>query len=970
MLITCNNCGAKVPKERYTYHLKGCKRMSVQNHTSKKPKYGGIQVSQLSAFSFISSANKSLTMPENISHQIRNISGDNNLGFSLDNTEFSVHDEDSSLEEQHNDQEQEEESLEEQIPLLEMQARHLKSLMITNAEHVSLEFYNLLESLGVSKSAYDKIIKFISENNMKDLSNMLCYKSLLSNMEKRSGNDLSLTRPKQKLVYLPATQTHCQMTIFNFQQQLMSLLTNERLMAAQNLIIGPPSNEEQHQYYGEINTSDWYNKTKEELCKEPNDLLVPIILFIDETTIDNAGGLHLEPVKFTLGIFNTQTRSSSEAWKYLGFIPKLENFQLHGVPSSDVGRMRLKDYHLCLSYILEGLYSAQNSLIQWNFNGTVCNLKFPIMFVIGDTKGQDKLVGRYANWTNSEGIVKDCYCSRENADVLNQECRLIKSLEIQELIEADRRIQIQNDGNDEFQQQLKRISFYKDIDNAFSRMSFGANQFGINGACPPCLLHVFQLKFPCVVVKGFINLLGESDNTLGKQALNRCMNHIISFSQHQSERGFPDITTYKDKIDHLKSYSAEEKYARVFALYLFSLTDISINLIEQNMPALKKRDNAPTRHQFQSILASYRKLLEETLTIYQWLYKEEHKKVHIKPIQRASLQTLAHEPINNYLSLFKSVLNDQHGGYSEGISCKFPKFHLIQHFPLYIARYGSAKNYNGGPCERNHKGTKKHARRTQRNHSTLSYQTATNHTNHDILSQTLQSYNLQFVDDNDEDLNSSDGEEGNVMKSSKSTRYEIFYESLTKKCILKWEKRHGQPGRAYDDDMLATVAHKLWEDRMVNLPTNISIPCFTELHYKGMLFRAHPDYRSSLNPWFDWANFKWEGIDHDVPGRIFMFLDLRNVPDNPLGNDIFVVIQSALSIAQNLQNNRAKDLKLCTFWTMEDKYRIISVDCISSPTYVMNNFDNTRHIDANDDMRLLKTVIQIKSFSEWKNVYL
>jgi hypothetical protein len=193
MLITCNNCGAKVPKERYTYHLKGCKRMSVQNHTSKKPKYGGIQVSQLSAFSFISSANKSLTMPENISHQIRNISGDNNLGFSLDNTEFSVHDEDSSLEEQHNDQEQEEESLEEQIPLLEMQARHLKSLMITNAEHVSLEFYNLLESLGVSKSAYDKIIKFISENNMKDLSNMLCYKSLLSNMEKRSGNDLSLS---------------------------------------------------------------------------------------------------------------------------------------------------------------------------------------------------------------------------------------------------------------------------------------------------------------------------------------------------------------------------------------------------------------------------------------------------------------------------------------------------------------------------------------------------------------------------------------------------------------------------------------------------------------------------------------------------------------------------------------------------------------------------------------------------------
>ena len=392
------------------------------------------------------------------------------------------------------------------------------------------------------------------------------------------------------------------------------------------------------------------------------------------------------------------------------------------------------------------------------------------------------------------------------------------------------------------------------------------------------------------------------------------------------------------------------------------MTDISIELIESTMPALKRKEDQPNRRQFHNILSSYRMLLEQTLTIYQWLYKDKHDVVHMKPIQRGSLISLSHEPINNYLQLFQTVLNDQHGGYPTGFSCQFPKFHLLQHYPIYIARFGSPKNYNGAPSERNHKHLKGHARKTQKRSDTLSFQTASNYSNQKILSRAFQYHNSQFeVQDN---VNSND----NTNHSSNSAKFEIKYDSTLKQCTLQWNSSV-PPYREYDNDMLSTIAHWLWENRTVHLSDDISVPGFTDLSYKNNTFRAHPSYRSNKS-WFDWANFKWEGYDDGVPGRIFMFIDLRYVPDNPLGNDIFAIIQSAESIATSIQNDRAKDLKLCTFWKMEPKYRAISVNCISSPTYVINNFDNTKDINVNDDMQLLKSVIQIKSFSEWKYCHL
>jgi hypothetical protein len=37
----------------------------------------------------------------------------------------------------------------------------------------------------------------------------------------------------------------------------------------------------------------------------------------------------------------------------------------------------------------------------------------------------------------------------------------------------------------------------------------------------------------------------------------------------------------------------------------------------------------------------------------------------------------------------------------------------------------------------------------------------------------------------------------------------------------------------------------------------LTIPFFTEYKHQGQVFRAHPNYRKAVGPWFDWVVFGW-----------------------------------------------------------------------------------------------------------------
>jgi hypothetical protein len=50
------------------------------------------------------------------------------------------------------------------------------------------------------------------------------------------------------------------------------------------------------------------------LCTGPNDVLCPLIMYLDRICIDQHGRCLLEPGYATLGIWNVATRDKAEAW--------------------------------------------------------------------------------------------------------------------------------------------------------------------------------------------------------------------------------------------------------------------------------------------------------------------------------------------------------------------------------------------------------------------------------------------------------------------------------------------------------------------------------------------------------------------------------------------------------------------------------------------------------------------------------
>ena len=72
-----------------------------------------------------------------------------------------------------------------------------------------------------------------------------------------------------------------------------------------------------------------YNYYLARYGKEKNRVICGIILSIDKTHTDVKGKLCLEPVKFSLSIFNTETRRKKySAWRRLGYINDLDAYRI------------------------------------------------------------------------------------------------------------------------------------------------------------------------------------------------------------------------------------------------------------------------------------------------------------------------------------------------------------------------------------------------------------------------------------------------------------------------------------------------------------------------------------------------------------------------------------------------------------------------------------------------------------------
>jgi hypothetical protein len=116
---------------------------------------------------------------------------------------------------------------------------------------------------------------------------------------------------------------------FDFVPQLLSLLQNRSIMTAENLAID--INDPLKPYFalkgsnvlGEALSGSVYRKAYDRLITDPEkQLFVPIIQWIDRTSVTGNDRFSLKPYMFTPAIFTEKFRRSIKAWGYHGFLPK------------------------------------------------------------------------------------------------------------------------------------------------------------------------------------------------------------------------------------------------------------------------------------------------------------------------------------------------------------------------------------------------------------------------------------------------------------------------------------------------------------------------------------------------------------------------------------------------------------------------------------------------------------------------
>ena len=295
-------------------------------------------------------------------------------------------------------------------------------------------------------------------------------------------------------------------TTFDFKQQLLSMFRDRELMKVTNLV--PFSHyTRESEYISEIQDGAWYKKAQQyydnKYGRDGNRLICGTILTIDKTHTDTKGKLCLEPVNFSLSIFNKLTRRRMESsWRTLGFINDLDGNYFEEIWSQDEYFLAITGkrnnprsvkksiiYHAILDVVLESLKEVQDEKgIIWDLpigrdgNNITFNILFPLCFGIFDMKGGKQVCGMYDS-SNSRRPCISCYAEKDLLNDTENQCKPVYEKDMKDLLDLR--------GSSFDYDMLQKISQYPHSRNSFFKLENGGWPFGIWGMCPTEVLHQF-----------------------------------------------------------------------------------------------------------------------------------------------------------------------------------------------------------------------------------------------------------------------------------------------------------------------------------------------------------------------------------------------------------------------------------------------------------------------------------------------
>jgi len=589
-------------------------------------------------------------------------------------------------------------------------------------ETIALQ-YRILDTLlraGAPLSCFHDIVQLTrAAHAMQDPLPPTSRKKVLKDLSQRfHQTELKPTLVELKLPHGGTVK----ITTFDFVAALGSLLSDPTLMLDENLqfyetedgspLGSPPTLEPI--VISDVLDGSACRYAYQIYVKTSDALLIPIILFIDKTHCDNNQRLTLEPLCMTLGIFKKEFRRLPQFWRTLGFV---HNDRANS--DSLTPQQKVEDYHYVLGHLLQSFKDAQRMDLQWQieFKGKLypVTLKIPLLFVIGDTEGHDKLCAHYLNRTYSKNICRYCYCpTNETGNPYANYPKTCAST-ISNLVDRGDVAAVNN------------LSYHCVL-NALTGILFCDPTRGINGATPMELLHVVQHGLDQYKHKS-LNTAKKEDNSgkrgkkrtapqgLGefrqvkaadksdyyvfspslKRTINARAKQYGKLLVHQSDREY-QRAYFKDGITAVACKQGHEE-RMVLVLYLIIFSGSLFTTFRDAFGSEER-------------LSLYVLVMSHLLMIEDFMKKDT--------VQREEVLRLG-KYMPHFMKMFKRATDR-----SEGMGMDIIKFHLLTHLAEDIIRFGPSTGYDSSFCESMHKAFKKDARRTQRrNNDSFQFQTAT-----------------------------------------------------------------------------------------------------------------------------------------------------------------------------------------------------------------------------------------------------
>ena len=719
----------------------------------------------------------------------------------------------------------------------------------THLEKFSLELLMLLRNINAPNYTFQKIMIIINKHLLNKVTNIVAPFMNRATTIKHFASRFNMHTLQPSIRQLEYKDKIYQVVVHNAYSMIMSLLQSD-LFIDENVLFPNPDDPLDHipskpDTLADIDTGKAYRKAYKALKQQPHDLPCGLIIYMDKLTVDRHGHLALEPVYFTLSLFQRHARNKPEAWRPLGWIPNI------GLNSKAETKFTLKSYEkVCLYHdILGNILRQVSYLMHTGINGFTftynnqqytMNLKLYVLNVIGDTEAHDRLVGKFNyRGRHANHVCRHCNVPFDELDNPNFDYKFMLQSTIDELVDNG-----DIDGLRELSHHYVKLAW------SHVGVSFGGNKRGIHGVTPSEPLHMVDLGLFKYCIQAFFKDLGGENCKLHAE-IDQWARRIGRYLLHQSDRNNPR-TYFPNGVSGTTKLAGHEYIGVVLVLLLITKMDGPRNDI------LNAKLNTMTPNK----LKQWTKIFGILLSWRSWL------KLESIPRSEVNVSALGHKQI---MWLLKN-----HVKRDTGLEWQIIKFHMILHVTENIKDFGVPSNIDTSAPEHNHiRNAKEPCRRTQMHADKLEIQTATRYYENLVLdhaSNQILDYKLDDIQQHTTTTTTTRLNQSTLQGSSFTISIEESMDGDLSNVKFAWTS--AKTKGMYDEQYIQWLGKHV----LSQMGDGATLQGCSEHSRNGCVFRGHPNYRG-IASWHDWALFEWgteDGSTMAVPGHIIMFVNITH----------------------------------------------------------------------------------------------